>query len=130
MSINATEEHSVQTNSRQKQKTITGLAVLAAAVSLAACTTKPVTIATPGPNDATIPVPVPATPDIRLTNQVRSNLKTGMGDDAAGIDIRVEQGTVYLTGRVATRALHDKAVAIARGTANVKAVVHTGLVVN
>ncbi|MGI8561725.1 MAG: BON domain-containing protein [Luteimonas sp.] len=111
-------------------KTMTSVALLAAAVSLAACTTKPVTIATPGPNDATIPMPVLATPDIRLTNQVRSNLKTGMGDDAAGIDIRVEEGTVYLTGRVATRALHDKAVAITRGTANVKAVVHTGLVVN
>lgn len=109
---------------------ITGLAVLAAAAAMAACTTKPVTVAAPGPNDATIPVPVPATPDIRLTNQVRSNLQTGLGEDAAGIDIRVEEGTVYLTGRVATRALHDKAVAIARGTANVKAVVHTGLVVN
>jgi len=44
--------------------------------------------------------------------------------------VRVEEGTVYLTGRVATQALHDKAVALTRGTANVMAVVHTGLVVN
>ncbi len=114
----------------QMKKPLTGAALLAAAVMLAACTTKPVTVPTPGPNDATIPIPVPATPDIRLTNQVRSNLKTGLGEDASGIDIRVEAGTVYLTGRVATRALHDKAVSIARGTANVRAVVHTGLVVN
>jgi len=37
---------------------------------------------------------------------------------------------VYLTGRVATMALHNQAVAVTRGTANVLAVVHTGLVVN
>lgn len=111
-------------------KTLTSAALLATAVSLAACTTKPVTVPVPGPNEATVPVPVPATPDIRLTNQVRSNLETGMGAAASDIDIRVEEGTVYLTGRVASRAMHDKAVAIARGTANVKAVVHTGLVVN
>ncbi|MDQ3495613.1 MAG: BON domain-containing protein [Pseudomonadota bacterium] len=112
------------------KKPLTGAALLAAAVMLAACTTKPVTVPTPGPNDATIPMPVLATPDMRLTNQVRSNLQTGLGEDASGIDIRVETGTVYLTGRVATRALRDKAVSIARGTANVRAVVHTGLVVN
>lgn len=110
-------------------KTATGLAVMAFAVSLAACTTKPVTIGTPGPGAATIPVPVPATPDLRLTNQVRGNLETGLGEDASGIDIRVEEGAVYLTGAVATKELHDKAVSIVRGTANVKSVVHIGLVV-
>ena len=111
-------------------KTLTVTATLAAALSLAACTTKPVEVETPGPGSATIPMPVPATPDITLTNQVRSNLETGLGSDAAGIQVRVEEGTVYLTGKVATQALRDKAISIARGTANVKAVVETGLVVN
>lgn len=101
-----------------------------AALSLAACTTKPVEVETPGPGSATIPVPVPATPDITLTNQVRSNLQTGLGTDAAGIEVRVEEGTVYLTGKVATADLREKAISITRGTANVKAVVDTGLVVN
>ncbi|GAA4858711.1 BON domain-containing protein [Luteimonas vadosa] len=112
-----------------QNKTSSTLTLVALSVSLAACTTKPVTVETPGPGQATIPVPVPATPDIRLTNQVRANLEGGLGSDASGIDIRVEEGDVYLTGSVATKALHDKAVAIARGTANVKSVVHTGLVV-
>jgi osmotically-inducible protein OsmY len=111
-------------------KTLAGVALLAAAVSLAACTTKPLTVDTPGPGATTVQVPVPATPDISLTNQVRASLDSGLGSDAAGIDLRVEEGTVYMTGRVATQALHDKAVALVRGTANVKAVVHTGLVVN
>lgn len=111
-------------------KLVTGAALIAAAVSLAACTTKPVTVNTPGPGAMTIPIPVPATPDITLTNQVRAALTSGLGSDAAGIDVRVEEGTVYLTGRVATMALHNKAVALATGTANVMSVVHTGLVVN
>ena len=111
-------------------KTFTGVTLLAAAISLAACTTKPVVVDTPGPGSTTVQVPVPATPDITLTNQVKASLASGLGSDAAGIDVRVEEGTVYLTGRVATQSLHDKAVAVTRGTANVKAVVHTGLVVN
>lgn len=111
-------------------KSLTGVALIAVAVSLAACTTKPVTVDTPGPGSTTMQMPVPATPDISLTNQVRAALTSGLGSDAAGIDIRVEEGTVYLTGKVATHALHQKAVALASGTANVKAVVHTGLVVN
>lgn len=113
-----------------QMKIFTGAALIAAAVSLAACTTKPVTIDTPGPGSTTVQMPVPATPDISLTNQVTASLASGLGSDAAGIDVRVEEGTVYLTGRVATQALHDKAVSLARGTANVKAVMHTGLVVN
>jgi hyperosmotically inducible protein len=111
-------------------KTIAGVTLLAAAITLAACTTKPVVVNTPGPGATTVQMPVPATPDISLTNQVRTSLTSGLGSDAAGIDVRVEEGTVYLTGRVATHALHEKAVALARGTANVKAVVDTGLVVN
>ncbi len=111
-------------------KTYTGVMLIAAAASLAACTTKPVTVDTPGPGSTTVQVPVPATPDITLTNQVQASLASALGSDAAGIDVRVEEGTVYLTGRVATQALHDKAVAATRGTANVMAVVHTGLVVN
>lgn len=111
-------------------KTLTSVALIAAAVSLSACTTKPVTVDTPGPGATTMQIPVPATPDIKLTNQVTAALASGLGSDAAGIDVRVEEGTVYLTGRVATSSLHDKAIALARGTANVQAVVHTGLVVN
>lgn len=113
-----------------KSTTLFGAALVSAALSLSACTTKPVTVETPGPGSATLPMPVPATPDITLTNQVRANLKSGLGTDAAGIEIRVEEGTVFLTGRVATQDLHNKAVAIAQGTANVSSVVHTGLVVN
>lgn len=111
-------------------KTMSLATLVAASAALAACTTKPITIETPGPGSAEISIPVPATPDIRLTNQVRANLETGIGSDAAGIDIRVEEGTVYLTGKVATTELRNKAIAIAQGTANVKALVSTGLVVN
>ena len=111
-------------------KNFTGVALIAAALSLAACTTRPLVVNTPGPGAISVPIPVPATPDIRLTNDVKAALATGLGTDAAGIDVRVEEGTVYLTGRVATMALHNQAVAVTRGTANVLAVVHTGLVVN
>ena len=113
-----------------KSTALFGVALVTAALSLSACTTKPMTVDTPGPGSATIPMPVPATPDISLTNQVRANLKTALGTDAAGVEIRVEEGTVYLTGRVATQDLHNKAVSVTQGTANVMAVVHTGLVVN
>ena len=110
-------------------KTFTGVMLIATAASLAACTTRPVTVDTPGPGALSVPVPVPATANMVLTDRVKEALRTGMGTDAAGIEVRVDNGTVYLTGRVATRALHDQAVAIARGTADVRAVVHTGLVV-
>ncbi len=111
-------------------KSITGIALLAAAVSLAACTTKPVVINTPGPGATVIQVPVPATAEITLTNRVTAALKGGIGTDAAGIDVRVEDNAVvYLTGHVATASLRDKAIAIAQGTAGVQTVVATGLVV-
>lgn len=113
-----------------KTNLLASAVLVAAAAALSACTTKPVTVNTPGPGEATIPVPVPATPDITLTNQVRANLDSAMGDNAAGIDIRVEDGVVYLTGQVATQALHDQAVAVARSTANVRGVVHTGLLID
>lgn len=107
-------------------KSLLGVALIAAAVSLAACTTRPVSIDTPGPGEVVVPVPVPGT----VANEVRASLNTGMGADAEGIDVRADAGTVYLTGRVASRELHDKAVALARGTPNVTAVVHTGLIIN
>jgi len=110
-------------------KILTGTLMLAAVASLAACTTKPIVVNTPGPGSTVIQVPVPATPDITLTTRVRAALQSGLGSNAAGIDVRVEEGTVYLTGRVATQALHDQAIAIARGTADVRAVVHSGLIV-
>lgn len=106
------------------------LTFAAAALALSACTTKPLTVDTPGPGATTVQVPVPATRDITLTSQVRSNLDTGLGTDAVGIEIRVEEGNVFLTGKVATAALRTKAIAIAQGTANVKSVTATGLIVN
>jgi len=113
-----------------QMKTLTLASALVAGVALSACTTKPVKVDTPGPGETTVQIPVPATPDITLTNQVRANLKTALGTDAAGIDIRVEEGNVFLTGKVATTMLRDKAVSVAQGTANVKTVTATGLVVN
>lgn len=110
-------------------KTFTGVLLIAAAASLAACTTRPVTVDTPGPGVLSVPVPVPATSNMILTDRVKAALTSGLGSDAAGIEVRAENGTVYLTGRVATQALHSQAIAIARGTADVVAVVHTGLVV-
>lgn len=103
---------------------------LAAGASLAACTTRPVVIDTPGPGATTVQVPVPATANMMLDSRVKAALEASMGSNAAGIDVKAEQGTVYLTGRVATRALHDQAIAVARGTAGVTAVVHSGLVVS
>lgn len=111
-------------------KTLAGAMLVAAVASIAACTTKPVVLNTPGPGVTVVQVPVPATPDITLTNRVRTNLQASLGSNAAGIDVRVEEGTVYLTGRVATQALHDKAVAVVRGTPDVRGVVHTGLIVS
>lgn len=103
---------------------------LAATASLAACTTRPVVINTPGPGQTTIQVPVPATANMMLASRVKASLESSMGSNAAGIDVRAEEGTIYLTGRVASRALHDQAVAAARGTAGVSMVVHSGLVVS
>lgn len=111
-------------------KILTIALTLAAATSLAACTTKPVVVNTPGPGETTVQVPVPATPDITLTNRVQTSLTSALGSNAAGIDVRVEEGTVYLTGSVASQALHDQAVAAVRGTADVDAVVHSGLVIS
>lgn len=109
---------------------LAGTVVLAAAVAMTACTTRPVVVDTPGPGETVLQVPVPATANIDLTNRVRNALQSGMGTDAAAnIEVRAEEGSVYLSGRVATQAHHDQAVSIARGTADVRSVDHTGLVV-
>ncbi len=110
-------------------KTLASAMLITAAAALTACTTKAVTVDTPGPGATTIQVPVPANANMMLTERVKEALNAGMGTDAAGIEVRVDNGTVYLTGRVATSALHDQAVSIARGTPDVLAVVHTGLIV-
>lgn len=102
---------------------------IAAAASLAACTTRPVVVNTPGPGSTVIQVPVPATANMTLTDRVRAALNSGMGTDAAGIDVRVDGTTVYLTGHVATSALREKAHDIAHGTAGVSTVVYEGLTV-
>lgn len=113
-----------------QSRILTGALALAAVTTLAACTTRPVVIDTPGPGATTVQVPVPASSNMMLATRVKTSLNTALGSNAAGIDVRVEEGTVYLTGQVASRALHDQAVAAARGTAGVTAVVHTGLVVS
>jgi len=113
-----------------QNRILTGALALAAVTTLAACTTRPVVIDTPGPGATTVQIPVPATSNMMLTSRVQSSIDTALGSNAAGVEVRAEEGTVYLTGRVASRALHDQAVAAARGTAGVTAVVHSGLVVS
>lgn len=113
-----------------QSRILTGALALAAVTTLAACTTRPVVIDTPGPGATTVQVPVPASSNMMLATRVKTSLGTALGSNAAGVDVRAEEGTVYLTGQVASRALHDQAVAAARGTAGVTAVVHTGLVVS
>ena len=102
---------------------------IVAAASLAACTTRPVVVNTPGPGSTVLQVPVPANSNMMLTDQVKANLDSGMGSDAAGIDVRVDGSAVYLTGHVATSALREQAHSIAHGTAGVSTVVYEGLTV-
>jgi hypothetical protein len=102
---------------------------IVAAASLAACTTRPVVVNTPGPGQTVLQVPVPANSNMMLTDQVKANLNSGMGSDAAGIDVRVDGSTVYLTGHVATSALREQAHSIAHGTAGVSTVIYEGLTV-
>ncbi len=111
------------------QTKLLAIAIVAVA-SLAACTTRPIVVDTPGPGSTVLQVPVPATANMALTDRVRAALTAGMGTDAAGITVRAEDSTVYLTGRVATTALREKAHSIAHGTAGVSRVVYDGLVVN
>lgn len=98
-----------------------------ATLSLAACTTRPVEINTPGPGTSTIQVPVPANQNMALTDAVKASLNAGMGTDAAGIDVKADAGTVWLSGRVATAALREKAHSIAHGTPGVTTVKYEGL---
>jgi hypothetical protein len=102
---------------------------IVATTALAACTTRPVVVNTPGPGETVVQVPVPATANMTLTDQVKANLNSGMGSDAAGIDVRVDGSTVYLTGHVATSALREQAHSIAHGTAGVSTVIYEGLTV-
>lgn len=121
--------HRSGSNSMQT-RILAGTAVLAAAVVMTACTTRPVVVDTPGPGQTVLQVPVLATANVELTNRVRHALQSGLGTAAtANIDVRADQGTVYLSGRVATRAQHDQAVSIARGTADVRSVDHSRLIV-
>ena len=102
---------------------------LVAIASLAACTTRPVVVNTPGPGATVIQVPVPANGNMMQTDDVKEALNKGMGSDASGIDVKVDGTTVYLTGHVATSALREKAHAIAHGTPGVTNVVYDGLIV-
>ncbi|MDQ3289128.1 MAG: BON domain-containing protein [Pseudomonadota bacterium] len=111
-------------------KILTCALTLAAAASMAACTTRPVTMDTPGPGSTTVQVPVPATANTMLSTRVKESIQSSLGTNAAGIDVRAQDGTIYLTGQVASQVLHDQAVAAARGTEGVTTVVHTGLVIS
>ena len=102
---------------------------IVATASLAACTTRPVVVNTPGPGSSVIQVPVPANGNMMLTDSVKANLNSGMGSDAAGVEVRVDGTTVYLTGHVATSALREQAHSIAHGTAGVSTVIYEGLTV-
>ena len=62
---------------------------LFAVAALAACTTRPVAVNTPGPGETVVQVPVLANANMKLTDDVRANLETAMGSDAAGIEVRV-----------------------------------------
>ncbi|MEO6154320.1 MAG: BON domain-containing protein [Thermomonas sp.] len=104
-------------------------ASLFAIAALSACTTRPVVVNTPGPGATVVQVPVLANPNMMRTDDVRANLNNALGTNAAGIDVKVDGTTVYLTGHVATMALHNQAVSVAQGTAGVSTVVHTGLTV-
>lgn len=104
-------------------------ASLLTVAALAACTTRPVTVNTPGPGATRVQVPVLANPNMLQTDDVRATLNNALGTNAAGIDVKVDGTTVYLTGHVATQALHDQAVSVAQGTAGVSTVVHTGLTI-
>ena len=86
--------------------------------------------ASPGPGEPAVQVPVLANSNMLQTDDVRATLNNALGTNAAGIDVKVDGTTVYLTGHVATQALHDQAVSVARGTAGVSGVVHTGLTVD
>ncbi len=97
--------------------------------ALSACTTRPVSVNTPGPGETTVQVPVLANTNMLKTDDVRGTLDNALGSNAAGIDVKVDGTTVYLTGHVATKALHDQAVSVAQGTAGVSTVVHTGLTI-
>jgi len=97
--------------------------------ALSACTTRPVAVNTPGPGETVVQVPVLANTNMLKTDDVRAALDNALGTDAAGIDVKVDGTTVYLTGHVATQALHNQAVSVAQGTAGVGTVVHTGLTV-
>ncbi len=108
-------------------KLITASLLTVAAV--AACSTRPVSVNTPGPGETTVQVPVLANSNMMLTDDVRATLNNALGTNAAGIDVKVDGTTVYLTGSVATQTLHDQAVSVARGTAGVSTVVHTGLTI-
>ncbi|CAD7377219.1 MULTISPECIES: BON domain-containing protein [Xanthomonas] len=65
--------------------------------------------------------------DTWITTKVKADLLAT--DNVSGTDVKVEtkNGIVTLTGTVATKAEHDKAVAVAKGIEGVKSVKSTGL---
>ncbi|WP_047128091.1 BON domain-containing protein [Xanthomonas arboricola] len=65
--------------------------------------------------------------DTWITTKVKADLLAT--DNVSGTDVKVEtkNGIVTLTGTVATKAEHDKAVAVAKGIEGVKSVKSIGL---
>lgn len=65
--------------------------------------------------------------DTWITTKVKADLLAT--DNVSGTDVKVEtkNGIVTLTGSVATKAEHDKAVAVAKGIEGVKSVKSVGL---
>ncbi|PPU96739.1 BON domain-containing protein [Xanthomonas populi] len=68
--------------------------------------------------------------DTWITTKVKADLLAT--DNVSGTDVKVEtkNGIVMLTGSVATKAEHDKAVAVAKGIKGVKSVTSVGLKVS
>lgn len=65
-----------------------------------------------------------------MHDQVHNALMDSMGTAASDIEVRVDGGTVYLTGHVGSKADHDRAHDIAHNVSGVSSVDHSGLVVH
>lgn len=67
--------------------------------------------------------------DQEIHERVHDALYRNLGDAAADISVRVEDGVVYLSGCVASQRMHDEAHDLAHGVRGVKEVNHSDLAV-
>lgn len=116
-------------------------AAAAVALSLTACSSRPVIVQAPpaAPDTVVVAVPVevpaPAAPmpempmpaAMSIHDRVHDALMAGMGSRANGIEVRADGGSVWLSGHVATKADHNRAHQIAHDVAGVTNVNHDGL---